>query len=661
MEEVKETMLDVREEQMVSFTGDSIPTLRTAHFLKPTLATSTRSVPKPPTCSLSSLPSTFEPKEWLLKINFSGWQKPKLNWATWVHKLKFKYQSLWKKAGIYEAIMHSTFIVVRDYDFIIGLAEKWCPKTNTFVFPWGEATITLEDMIILGGYSVLGSPVSSCSDYESRELKEIEDKLAEAGRNISRGKVIKPCQSKWMEKFMDSGSEIEHEAFLSLWLARYVFRDSDIALKDHFFPIAIQMARGERIALAPAVLASIYRDLSLLKETIVFTTKLETFEDGVLALTIWSPFLLVQIWGWERFPMFQPKPLFLKNGDPRCALWDSVKSVKVENARLALDSAGETFRWRPYANPGVRGWHFPEFYREKGEWLDLGSNEDLLSFSLCLTVSKMDGLGCSELYLPHRVAMQFGMDQDVPALVARSNECCKCASKNYIRSFSNSKFYFPPRLFESDVTIRYLNWWRGSVQEVTKDVTEGVVRRKRSFRKRSNRVPWVSIKNEGNDLNVPPGFPPKSGRVKEGDAAENEKTTLEDILRDSSLHNSLDRREGTSVYTYGLAHSPSIVKTGGAGFRKIESLTEPEGKTTQVKAGKDGLQRALEDADVCIVETSANNMASTNKDAEESNGSVFQIPVNELDARVARLEIVMAKLKAARSCLSKTPQKNLLP
>jgi uncharacterized small protein (DUF1192 family) len=54
-------------------------------------------------------------------------------------------------------------------------------------------------------------------------------------------------------------------------------------------------------------------------------------------------------------------------------------------------------------------------------------------------------------------------------------------------------------------------------------------------------------------------------------------------------------------------------------------------------------------------------MASTNKDAEESNGSVFQIPVNELDARVARLEIVMAKLKAARSCLSKTPQKNLLP
>jgi hypothetical protein len=73
------------------------------------------------------------------------------------------------------------------------------------------------------------------------------------------------------------------------------------------------------------------------------------------------------------------------------------------------------------------------------------------------------------------------------------------------------------------------------------------------------------------------------------------------------------------------------------------------------------LQRALEDADVCIVETSANNMASTNKDAEESNGSVFQIPVNELDARVARLEIVMAKLKAARSCLSKTPQKNLLP
>lgn len=53
---------------------------------------------------------------------------------------------------------------------------------------------------------------------------------------------------------------------------------------------------------------------------IIFTIKLETFEDDVLALTIWSPILLVKIWGWGRFSMFQLKPLFLKNVYPRCAL-----------------------------------------------------------------------------------------------------------------------------------------------------------------------------------------------------------------------------------------------------------------------------------------------------------------------------------------------------
>ncbi|KAH7834410.1 hypothetical protein Vadar_015680 [Vaccinium darrowii] len=36
------------------------------------------------------------------------------------------------------------------------------------------------------------------------------------------------------------------------------------------------------------------------------------------------------------------------------------------------------------------------------------------SFARCLRVSELVGLDCMEQYLPHRVSMQFGMDQDVP-------------------------------------------------------------------------------------------------------------------------------------------------------------------------------------------------------------------------------------------------------
>ncbi|KAJ6950465.1 hypothetical protein NC651_004204 [Populus alba x Populus x berolinensis] len=38
---------------------------------------------------------------------------------------------------------------------IFGLLEYWCPETNTLVFPWGEATITLEDIVSLVGLPVL--------------------------------------------------------------------------------------------------------------------------------------------------------------------------------------------------------------------------------------------------------------------------------------------------------------------------------------------------------------------------------------------------------------------------------------------------------------------------------------------------------------------------
>lgn len=43
---------------------------------------------------------------------------------------------------------------------LLGLAEFWSPETNTFVFPWGEATITLEDVMVLGGFSALGRNVT---------------------------------------------------------------------------------------------------------------------------------------------------------------------------------------------------------------------------------------------------------------------------------------------------------------------------------------------------------------------------------------------------------------------------------------------------------------------------------------------------------------------
>ncbi|XVF03913.1 hypothetical protein REPUB_Repub05bG0034600 [Reevesia pubescens] len=176
-------------------------------------------------------------------------------------------------------------------------------------------------MMILGGYAVLGFPVTFPGD--SQELKEAEDKLLEECRKIRRGIGRRVRQTEWMENFMASGRDIEHEAFLSLWLTRSVFQDFGELIRKRVFPIACRLAKGEVLALGPAVLANIYRELTLLKEAIVGSTKFKGAEvdDCVLEITLCSPMQLVQLWAWERFPALQPKPNVIHNFDPRSAKW----------------------------------------------------------------------------------------------------------------------------------------------------------------------------------------------------------------------------------------------------------------------------------------------------------------------------------------------------
>ena len=43
-----------------------------------------------------------------------------------------------------------------DPGFISALVERWRPETNTFHMPWGEITITLEDVACLWGLPITG-------------------------------------------------------------------------------------------------------------------------------------------------------------------------------------------------------------------------------------------------------------------------------------------------------------------------------------------------------------------------------------------------------------------------------------------------------------------------------------------------------------------------
>ena len=193
------------------------PTFRKAHFLKPLLSNQQLSLNQPP----SSSPFGFQPNE--LKIQFAGWRYPHKKWVDWVHQLQPKYESVWKKAGIFDPIMTTKSHIMKNQDLVSQLVHKWCPETNTFVFPFGEATITLEDVVVLGGFSLFGDPVFT--SLQGNEMREVENNLISARNELYKTKTGAPRASLWMDSFIGKGSKIEHEAFISAWLSIFVFPD----------------------------------------------------------------------------------------------------------------------------------------------------------------------------------------------------------------------------------------------------------------------------------------------------------------------------------------------------------------------------------------------------------------------------------------------------
>ncbi|KAL2496689.1 Aminotransferase-like [Forsythia ovata] len=129
---------------------------------------------------------------------------------------------------------------------------------------------------------------------------------------------------------------------------------------------------------------------------------------------------------------------------------------------LEIDCAAEDFIWRPYVR-AVNNSLPHVVCKEKDHWVlvDSGLCDEFEGLVRCLRMSELVSLevDCIEQYLPNRVAMQFGMDQSLPGFVARVNGSSEIAWSNYTRPTGDTILYILARLFESDVTTRYLQWW----------------------------------------------------------------------------------------------------------------------------------------------------------------------------------------------------------
>ncbi|XVF77546.1 hypothetical protein PTKIN_Ptkin14bG0053700 [Pterospermum kingtungense] len=581
-----DTIFEEREEFMVSPTGEHPTTRRKAHFLKPTAFSNNGEVSELPPDCLSPKTHAHDLKHLSEKVMFRGWKHPTQKWKLWVRKMHSKHQSLWKQVGIYEAVMSSIYDMKPHKELVLGLAEKWCLDTNTFVFPWGEATITLEDVMVCGGCSVVGESV--LSPLRTKQLVEVEEKLIEARKEAATGNSSVATHKAWIDYFMRNGNDLEHEAFLSLWLSKFVLVNSTscLSIGKHVFPVAISLARGTRVALAPAVLCSIYKDLSLLKDWFFGSNVVQINE----LVNLYAPFQLVQVWAWERFPMLRPPPNSISHGEPRVARWHKLKVNVGGDVRLVIDSAGKSFQWRPYA-VAVKNWSLTRFYGDDEQYIPIDShfNEELESFARWLRAGELVGLGSIEKYLPHRVAMQFGMDQDLPGCVARCNGNTEIAWRNYNRAIHDAVFYVPPRLFESNVTKHYSDWWKQSMQAHCDGIMP-YVKRPRSPRK----IVHVSVKSgDVSRRNFSKEY--EDREVESGDLVEDE--DMEDQLTISELLRAKRRSENFVMGAKSL--SPQGPQCPLSSTKEIETLANME---ANMEPGEVNVESCVQDQNDAILE-----------------------------------------------------------
>ncbi|KAH0986912.1 hypothetical protein GBA52_014089 [Prunus armeniaca] len=579
MKSPPETMVEEREEYMISPTGEN-PFRKKAYFLKPTWSSS---IDEPsfelPRCFSSSLPTHFKSKARHLKVEYYGWRSStsQKKWKTWVDQMASVHHEKWKEAGIYEAIISSTYEIRKQ------------PSHWRMLWFW--------EVSRLWGASVL-------SPLQSKQMKEVEEKLIEGQKEIYSSGKRTVTESLWLKKFMNSGNEFEHEAFLAFWLSRYVLVGSRNSIQNSVFSVAIHLARGTRIALAPAVLASIYKDLSLLKKAIVGSKELD------FTLKLKSPFHLVQVWAWERFSELRPEnPNPIKSSEPRMARWDKVNGVRVENLRRVLDSARENFLWRPYALV-IDNWHFPKYYPQEEKWVLIGPDldDELLSYVRCLRASELVGLYTIEYYLPQRVAMQFGYDQDPPCTVTRANHN-SISAWDYNKKIKNVKLYLPSRLVEADVTTKYLKWWKQSVSGL-ENARDAAVPGKKGTKSLKCLLP------RANHPSVPPGFPPKRKIMEAEYPIDEDELTVSQLLKFRKKHEN-----------FGIIQGSDSEKLSS----QAQQFASPIAQKSYVNTMK-----------------SDENIVNLVSDECASSSSLFQKRQLELGARFERLRTKIDELKARR-------------
>ena len=190
-------------------------------------------------------------------------------WPIWVDKelSDEEFVGRLERIGILKAVAISRNLEgFRDAKGLRHLVRCWCPALHTFLFSFGELTVTLEDVVNNFLLPMLRDENPFNINLSDEDLK-VEKKLFTyfGGHTTSSGG--KPARmGQWvMSLSRKKEKEVRRAGFLAFWLSKFLFSEfPGYGIKSALFPFAISLAKGAQYPLAPKFLGHVYSQLDQL-------------------------------------------------------------------------------------------------------------------------------------------------------------------------------------------------------------------------------------------------------------------------------------------------------------------------------------------------------------------------------------------------------------
>ncbi|KAL0000147.1 hypothetical protein SO802_019749 [Lithocarpus litseifolius] len=164
---------------------------------------------------------------------------------------------------------------------LLPAAIMFCsPALNSFVFPKGFMTPTVEDV-----FALLGLPPNGIMCHPN--MDKWETKKYELPNVTLTDFISLQCKSDLM-------SFQEECSFFLYWICKYLVNVSSTTSVAQFVPIAKNLDSNVKVALAPFFLGHFYRSMFL------YSTQQKNSHHG--------PLWFIQLWVYSYFPKLAPSP-----------------------------------------------------------------------------------------------------------------------------------------------------------------------------------------------------------------------------------------------------------------------------------------------------------------------------------------------------------------